>query len=159
MIAARVAARTVARRGFHTTRAQFSSPYHYPEGALSTMPFGINPRGKWFGVGFWTFCAVGFGAPFGIAGEFLIFVFNSAYGGGLRALVEREVHIALDGLLTEVWERDCLGSREVDALNFNCYGPRRMSWRTKDGCLHFSEGIVYANIACLPAFHTYKPKA
>ena len=71
MIAARAAAatRTVARRGFHTTRAQLSSPYHYPEGPLSTFPFGINPRAKWFGVRFWVFCATGFGLPFGISGE------------------------------------------------------------------------------------------
>lgn len=64
--AASAAARVAGRRAFTTTRARLSSPYHYPEGPLSNLPF--NPRKKGFGVGYWTFCAVGFGAPFGIAG-------------------------------------------------------------------------------------------
>ncbi|KAG6010957.1 hypothetical protein E4U21_002627 [Claviceps maximensis] len=55
----------VARRGFHATRARMSSPYHYPEGPYSNLPF--NPRSKWFGPGFWAFMATGFFAPFGIA--------------------------------------------------------------------------------------------
>jgi cytochrome c oxidase subunit 7c len=55
----------VARRGFHATRAQLSSPYHYPEGAYSNLPF--NPLSKWFAVKYWSFCAVGFSLPFGIA--------------------------------------------------------------------------------------------
>lgn len=69
---ARAAARTasplqlqLARRGFHSTRARLSSPYHYPEGPLTNIPF--NPRTKWFGLRYWSFCAVGFGIPFGIA--------------------------------------------------------------------------------------------
>ncbi|KLU89487.1 cytochrome-c oxidase chain VIIc [Magnaporthiopsis poae ATCC 64411] len=66
---ARAASRTttslVSRRGFHATRARFSSPYHYPEGPYSNIPF--NPKSKWFGVQFWTFATVGFFAPFGIA--------------------------------------------------------------------------------------------
>lgn len=67
---ARAATRTtsmVARRGFHTTRPRMSSPYHYPEGPYSNLPF--NPRSKYFGAGYWTFMTVGFFAPFGIAGE------------------------------------------------------------------------------------------
>lgn len=56
----------VARRGFHATRAQMSSPYHYPEGPLSNIPF--NPKAKLFPVGFWGFMLVGFFTPFGIAG-------------------------------------------------------------------------------------------
>ena len=59
---ARLATRAVGRRGFHTTRAQFSSPYHYPDGPYSNIPF--NPRSKWFAFGFWGFCATGFGLPF-----------------------------------------------------------------------------------------------
>ncbi|KAK3986641.1 hypothetical protein QBC44DRAFT_247822 [Cladorrhinum sp. PSN332] len=55
----------VARRGFQTTRAQLSSPYHYPDGPLSNIPF--NPRKKGFAIKYWTYCAVGFGLPFGIA--------------------------------------------------------------------------------------------
>jgi cytochrome c oxidase subunit 7c len=50
----------VARRGFHSTRAQMSSPYHYPEGPRSNIPF--NPLTKWFAIRYWGFMAVGFGA-------------------------------------------------------------------------------------------------
>ncbi|KAF5973086.1 elongator complex 1 [Fusarium coicis] len=63
--AARTTTSLVTKRGFQTTRARMSSPYHYPEGAYSNIPF--NPRSKWFGVGYWTFMATGFFAPFGIA--------------------------------------------------------------------------------------------
>ncbi|KAF0644795.1 hypothetical protein FPSE5266_11505 [Fusarium pseudograminearum] len=63
--ATRTTTSLVTKRGFQTTRARLSSPYHYPEGAYSNIPF--NPRSKWFGVGYWTFMATGFFAPFGIA--------------------------------------------------------------------------------------------
>jgi hypothetical protein len=59
-------AAATARRGFQTTRAQLSSPYHYPEGPLSNLPF--NPRTKGFKYGFWTYCVVGFTTPIWIAG-------------------------------------------------------------------------------------------
>ena len=66
---ARAAARTttslVTRRGFHATRARLSSPYHYPEGPYTNIPF--NPRTKWFGVKYWGTVAIGFFTPFGIA--------------------------------------------------------------------------------------------
>ncbi|KAK7720179.1 hypothetical protein SLS57_005586 [Botryosphaeria dothidea] len=52
----------VQKRAFSATRARLSSPYHYPE---SNIPF--NPLTKFFAVRYWTFMAVGFGAPFGIA--------------------------------------------------------------------------------------------
>ncbi|KAL2755285.1 hypothetical protein ACRALDRAFT_2041688 [Sodiomyces alcalophilus JCM 7366] len=55
----------IARRGFQTTRAQMSSPFHYPEGPLTNIPF--NPKTKWFAFRYWGFMAVGFGIPFGIA--------------------------------------------------------------------------------------------
>ncbi|KAH8685609.1 cytochrome c oxidase subunit VIIc [Tricladium varicosporioides] len=55
----------VARRGFHSTRSQMASPYHYPEGPRSNIPF--NPLTKYFAVRYWTFMAVGFAAPFGVA--------------------------------------------------------------------------------------------
>ncbi|KAH6695395.1 hypothetical protein F5X68DRAFT_198371 [Plectosphaerella plurivora] len=54
-----------AARGFHATRAQLSSPYHYPEGPISNLPF--NPKSKFFGAGYWSFMLVGFFTPFGIA--------------------------------------------------------------------------------------------
>jgi len=60
------ASRVVARRAFSTTRARLSSPYHYPEGPRGNLPF--NPKSKSFPFTFWGICAVGFAAPFGIAG-------------------------------------------------------------------------------------------
>ncbi|KAL1302745.1 hypothetical protein AAFC00_003097 [Neodothiora populina] len=59
------AANTISRRGFHSTRAQLASPYHYPEGPRSNIPF--NPLTRFFWLRYWGFMAVGFGAPFGIA--------------------------------------------------------------------------------------------
>ncbi|KAF2100649.1 hypothetical protein NA57DRAFT_74249 [Rhizodiscina lignyota] len=64
-IRASAASSQIARRGFHTTRAQFASPYHYPEGPRSNIPF--NPLTKYFFLRYWGFCAVGFGLPFGVA--------------------------------------------------------------------------------------------
>ncbi|KAK4133182.1 hypothetical protein BT67DRAFT_58606 [Trichocladium antarcticum] len=58
-------AAAAARRGFQTTTARLSSPYHYPEGPLGNLPF--NPRKKSFKYGFVTYCVVGFSIPFGIA--------------------------------------------------------------------------------------------
>jgi cytochrome c oxidase subunit 7c len=49
------------RRPFHSTRARRSgdSPYHYPEGPRSNLPF--NPRGKYFRVKY--FAVIGVCAP------------------------------------------------------------------------------------------------
>lgn len=63
--AARTTTSLVTRRGFHATRARLSSPYHYPEGPYTNIPF--NPRSKWFRAGYWGFMVTGFGIPFGIA--------------------------------------------------------------------------------------------
>ncbi|KAK4157653.1 hypothetical protein C8A00DRAFT_11517 [Chaetomidium leptoderma] len=57
-------ATATARRTFTTTSARLSSPYHYPEGPLSNLPF--NPRKKGFAIRYWGFMAVGFGLPFGV---------------------------------------------------------------------------------------------
>ncbi len=48
-----------SRRAFSTTRAQMSSPYHYPEGPRSNIPF--NPLTKFFALRYWSLMAVGFG--------------------------------------------------------------------------------------------------
>ncbi|KAF5847028.1 hypothetical protein GGP41_003345 [Bipolaris sorokiniana] len=56
----------VARRGFQSTRAQFSSPYHYPEGPRSNLPF--DPLKKGFAFKYWGFMATGFSLPFLLAG-------------------------------------------------------------------------------------------
>jgi cytochrome c oxidase subunit 7c len=61
----------VTRRGFQTTRAQLSSPYHYPEGPYTNLPF--NTKTRFFGLRYLAFCVVGFAAPFGIAGALLLF--------------------------------------------------------------------------------------
>ncbi|KAM6538321.1 hypothetical protein FALCPG4_000193 [Fusarium falciforme] len=79
--AVRTTTSLVTKRGFQTTRARLSSPYHYPEGAYSNIPF--NPRSKWFGVGFWTFMATGFFAPFGISGAW--FLSRALPAGGIDA--------------------------------------------------------------------------
>lgn len=46
-------ANNIARRGFHTTRPQLGSPYHYPEGPRSNIPF--NPLTRFFAVRYWGF--------------------------------------------------------------------------------------------------------
>ncbi|KAK2072927.1 hypothetical protein P8C59_007250 [Phyllachora maydis] len=55
----------VARRGFQTTRAQLTSPYHYPEGPRSNIPF--NPKTRFFALRYWSFMGFGFALPFMIA--------------------------------------------------------------------------------------------
>lgn len=67
--AVRATTQVAGRRGFHSTRSQMSSPYHYPEGPYSNIPF--NPKKKGFPILFWGYCIAGFGAPFGIAGASL----------------------------------------------------------------------------------------
>ncbi|KAF2025124.1 IkappaB kinase complex, IKAP component [Setomelanomma holmii] len=57
----------VTRRGFQSTRAQFSSPYHYPEGPRSNLPFDPLKRG--FAFKYWGFMATGFSLPFLLAGK------------------------------------------------------------------------------------------
>jgi cytochrome c oxidase subunit 7c len=59
-------ANLVSRRMFHATRARLSSPYHYPEGPYTNIPF--NPKSRTFFIQYWAFCITGFFAPFGIAG-------------------------------------------------------------------------------------------
>ncbi|RYO93166.1 hypothetical protein DL766_005701 [Monosporascus sp. MC13-8B] len=54
----------VSRRAFHATRARLSSPYHYPEGPYSNLPF--NTKTRFFGLRFFLFCFTGFMMPFGI---------------------------------------------------------------------------------------------
>ncbi len=43
----------VARRGFRSTSARMASPYHYPEGPRSNIPF--NPLTKYFYLRYWGF--------------------------------------------------------------------------------------------------------
>ena len=69
--AARVPTTTlVARRGFQTTRARLSSPYHYPEGPYTNIPF--DPKKKTFPILYWGFMITGFSAPFLIAGAWFL---------------------------------------------------------------------------------------
>ncbi|KAI1780398.1 hypothetical protein F4818DRAFT_435604 [Hypoxylon cercidicola] len=55
----------ISRRAFHATRARLSSPYHYPEGPYSNLPF--NTKTRFFAVRYWSYMFVGFFAPVGIA--------------------------------------------------------------------------------------------
>jgi cytochrome c oxidase subunit 7c len=87
-VRARLAVAPVARRGFSTTRARFDSPYHYPEGPRSNLPF--NTQTRFFAVRYWAFmgafetimlwpqreftdssAATGFGLPFAVAGKYV----------------------------------------------------------------------------------------
>ncbi|KAG9653189.1 hypothetical protein KCU71_g21027, partial [Aureobasidium melanogenum] len=65
-----VANQIVARRGFSSTRMQLASPYHYPEGPRSNLPF--NPLTKFFAIRYWSFMAAGFFLPFGVAGKSIV---------------------------------------------------------------------------------------
>ncbi|KAF2155671.1 hypothetical protein K461DRAFT_274687 [Myriangium duriaei CBS 260.36] len=44
---------TFGRRAFSSTRSQMASPYHYPEGPRSNLPF--NTQTKFFAVRYWSF--------------------------------------------------------------------------------------------------------
>ncbi|PGH27476.1 hypothetical protein AJ80_00716 [Polytolypa hystricis UAMH7299] len=55
----------IARRGFSSTRTQLASPFHYPEGPRSNIPF--NPHTKYFFWRYWGYMTAGFGLPFAIA--------------------------------------------------------------------------------------------
>lgn len=48
---ASTATSAVARRGFHSTGVRMASPYHYPEGPRSNIPF--NPMTKYFYLRYW----------------------------------------------------------------------------------------------------------
>jgi cytochrome c oxidase subunit 7c len=52
-IVARRAPTTVSRRAFSSSRPTFGSPYHYPEGPRSNIPF--NPMTKFFALRYWSF--------------------------------------------------------------------------------------------------------
>ncbi|KAL9125581.1 MAG: hypothetical protein Q9217_005231 [Psora testacea] len=56
---------TIARRNFRTSATRLSSPYHYPEGPYSNIPF--NPKTRFFFIRYWSTMAFFFGLPFGIA--------------------------------------------------------------------------------------------
>ena len=120
---ARAATRTttslVTKRGFHATRARLSSPYHYPEGAYSNIPF--NPRSKWFGVGYWTFMATGFFAPFGISGA----CFMARYGEGVLSVLRKIANGSQSGKPTSPSKRAAM-IQSVGGqigLAMGCNGP------------------------------------
>jgi len=96
----------VARRGFQTTRAQLSSPYHYPEGPYTNLPF--NTKTKFFAFRYWGFMATGFGLPFGIAGAsiFTSLVLGDSRRKRVRMLIELGVQL---GRLTARGRRFAVG--------------------------------------------------
>ncbi len=51
----------VARRGFQSTRVQYASPYHYPEGPRSNLPFDPLKRG--FAFKYWGFMGISTALP------------------------------------------------------------------------------------------------
>lgn len=66
--AVRATTQVAGRRGFQSTRVQMSSPFHYPEGPYTNIPF--NPKAKTFPLLFWGYAATGFGLPFAIASAY-----------------------------------------------------------------------------------------
>lgn len=111
--ATRTTTSLVSKRGFHATRARLSSPYHYPEGPYTNLPF--NPRSKWFGVGYWTFMATGFFAPFGIAGACFIYIWREDTRYRMQrmltdySLANLQAHLSVCGWY-RIWDV-CIGSR------------------------------------------------
>lgn len=116
------AANTVARRGFSSTRSQLASPYHYPEGPRNNIPF--NPMTKFFAVRYWGFMgksrrstdlptpantspAVGFGAPFAIAGML----------STLRRLLLRDNYLLTDSLANQEEQIDASDGWDSIGLN------------------------------------------
>ena len=55
LLRARMATQQLTRRPFSTTRPRLDlfSPYHYPEGPRSNLPF--NPKTRFFYVRYWLF--------------------------------------------------------------------------------------------------------
>lgn len=153
--AARTTTSLVSQRGFHATRARLSSPYHYPEGALTNLPF--NPRKKGFGIMYWGFMATGFLAPFGIAGAHFCPERGNAtnriyslpdlqdpvnsgleYGGGEKSGMDYCVHCSID----------------IAQL------PKSTSFLSSADVCHallIRAGIVYAIFTGLPNFWIHSP--
>jgi cytochrome c oxidase subunit 7c len=50
---AKTATSQLSRRSFHSTRSQLASPFHYPEGPRSNLPF--NTQTRFFAFRYWTF--------------------------------------------------------------------------------------------------------
>lgn len=140
--ATRTTTSLVTKRGFQTTRARMSSPYHYPEGAYSNLPF--NPHSKWFGVGYWTFMATGFFAPFGIAGAWFLprrlpILDPDANSPRSLPVLQDPVNSSLANCVCCLVES--LGSLEVEYGVYN--RNRRQSFSTHDSKFHLSSQQLY----------------
>ena len=132
----------LARRGFHSTRARLSSPYHYPEGPRSNIPF--DPLNKYFFYQYWgtisesdsscpalslTGCkAFFFGLPFVIAGTFIMMVRKLHCLKRYCSLANEEEQVGAFGLgcllqiqssLTAFWQRLRKKSRVVHTSERN----------------------------------------
>lgn len=141
--ATRTTTSLVTKRGFQTTRARMSSPYHYPEGAYSNIPF--NPRSKWFGLGYWTFMATGFFAPFGIAGAWFPSRCSPVRDANeLRSLpdLQAPVNYSPADWICCLVER--LGSLEVECGVNN--RNRHQSFSTLDSKFHLFDNQLYRTI-------------
>ena len=95
----------IASRGFRTSAARLSSPYHYPEGPRSNIPF--NPLTKFFAVRYWGTmgkrsedsiggdgadgnAAFFFGLPFGVAGKVVRLIWFGWSADGIYSLADEE---------------------------------------------------------------------
>ena len=132
----------LARRGFHSTRARLSSPYHYPEGPRSNIPF--DPLSKYFFYQYWgtmsesdsscpalslTGCkAFFFALPFIIAGTFIMMIRKSQCLKRYCSLANEEEQVGAVGLgcllqiqssFTAFWQRSRKRSRVVHTSEQN----------------------------------------
>ena len=95
----------ITSRGFRTSTARLSSPYHYPEGPRSNLPF--NPLTRFFAVRYWGTMgkpwedaissdgadektAFFFGLPFGIAGNIVRFILVTQGADARYSLADEE---------------------------------------------------------------------
>ncbi|ODQ67888.1 hypothetical protein NADFUDRAFT_68253 [Nadsonia fulvescens var. elongata DSM 6958] len=58
------AAKPVSKRGFTSSAVR---PAHFPEGPYNNLPFKVHNRKIPYPIVHWSFFAIGFGLPFGIA--------------------------------------------------------------------------------------------
>lgn len=78
----------ITRRGFQSTPKQLSSPYHYPEGPRSNIPF--NPLTKYFAYRYWGF--MGMFPPHSLAMKRMLINWNRRW---IRPAVRHSLYVAL----------------------------------------------------------------
>lgn len=133
----------IASRGFRTSTARLSSPYHYPEGPRSNLPF--NPLTKYFAYRYWGTMgkplgstissdsadrktAFFFGLPFGIAGRIIRLV-QARQGTDRNPSLANEEEQMISFWGMEDWDafRTGTGERLRGVLRCVCCGCRHVS--------------------------------